>query len=71
MESYFLGFDPVSLTERFDLIAAQRRLDELADERSVDALAEKIGLLRVTGRLDEAHDTAKEALLEARLSGDR
>jgi len=71
MESYFLGFDPVSLAERFDVAGAQRRLDELADERSISALTEKIGLLRVTGRLEEAHEVATEALRQARLAGDR
>lgn len=71
VESYFLGFDPVTLAERFDAVIAQRRLDELADERSTAALAEKIGLLRVTGRRDEAHDVATEALRQARLAGDR
>jgi len=71
VESYFLGFDPVSLDERFDVASAQRRLDELADERSTAALAEKIGLLRVTGRPEEAHTVATEALMQARLAGDR
>ncbi len=71
MESYFLGFDPVSLAERFDVPNAQRRLDELADERSVAALTERINLLRVTGRAEEAHEVATEALRQARLAGDR
>lgn len=71
MESYFLGFDPADLSERFDVDAAQRRLDELADERSTAALAERIGLLRVTGRLEEAAEAATEALRQARLAGDR
>jgi len=71
VESYFLGFDRVTLTERFDVPSAQRRLDELADERSVAALTEKIGLLRVTGRPEEAHEVATEALRQARLAGDR
>jgi len=71
VESYFLGFDQASLAERFDVASAQRRLDELADERSIAALTEKIGLLRVTGRLEEAHDVATEALRQARLAGDR
>lgn len=71
MESYFLGFDPVTLEERFDVDAAQRRLDEVGEDRSVAALGERIGLLRVTGRTDEAHEIATEALRQARLAGDR
>jgi len=71
VESYFLGYDPASLAERFDVATAQRRLDELADERSIAALTEKIGLLRVTGQIQEAHEVATEALRQARLAGDR
>ncbi len=71
MEPYFIGFDPVTLAERYDVLSARQRLDELADVRSTAALAEKIGLLRVTGRLEDAHDTATEALRQARLAGDR
>ena len=71
MESYFIGFDPVTLTERYDVAAARQRLGELADERSTAALTEKIGLLRVTGRPDEAQETATEAMRQARLAGDR
>jgi len=71
VESYVLGFDPVSLAERFDVEAARRRLDELADERSLAALVEKIGLLRVTGQAEQAHEVATEALRQARLVGDR
>lgn len=71
MESYFLGFDPVTLRERFDLLAVQERLEELGDLRGLDALVEKIGLLRVAGRLDEAQDAATEALRQARFEIDR
>lgn len=71
MESYFLGFDPATLEERFDVAAAERRLEELGDSRSTAALQEKIGLLRVTGRGEEAAEVATEALRQARLGGDR
>ncbi|MBO9627482.1 MAG: hypothetical protein J7484_14065 [Microbacterium sp.] len=71
MEAWFRGFDPATLAERVDVGAAERRLAEIVDARSVAGLAEKIGLLRVTGRLDEAQEAATEALRQARLSGSR
>lgn len=71
MEPYFLGFDPTTLAERFDVISAKQRLDEIADERSTPALIERIGLLRVTGRLEDAKEAAKEAMRQTRLAGER
>ncbi len=71
MEPYFIGVDPITLVERYDVLSAQQRLDELAEARSTAALAEKIGLLRVTGRLEDAHEVATEAMRQARLAGDR
>ncbi len=62
MESYFLGFDPVTLRERFDLAAAQDRLDALGDLRGLDVLVEKTSLQRVLGRLEEAWESSTEAL---------
>ena len=71
MQTYSLGFDPATLRERVDLDAARNRLDELGEERSLSALSEKVGLLRVLGRLDEAMDVANEAVRQARFGGDR
>lgn len=71
MESYFLGFDPRTLEERFDVDAADRRLEELGIRRDLDALVEKIGLLRIVGRIDEAQDAASGALRQARFEADR
>jgi len=71
MEPHFLGFDPVTLEERFDVVAAQERLDELGDQRGLAALVEKIGLYRITGRLEEANEAAAEAIRVARLQHDR
>ena len=71
MESYFLGFDPETLQERFDVDAAERRLDELGIRRDLDATIEKIALLRIVGRIDEAQDAASGALRQARFEADR
>jgi len=71
MESYFLGFDRVTLAERFDTAAAQRRLDEIADFRGLVELVEKIGLLTALDRVEDARSTATEAMRQARFGNDR
>lgn len=69
--SIILGYDPITLREKVDLQAAGERLDEIGGQRSAAALNEKVGLLRLTGRFDEAWDMANDALRQARFSGDR
>lgn len=69
--SIILGYDPSTLREKVDLQAAGARLDELGELRSADALNQKVELLRLVGRLDEAWDMAQAALRQARFSGDR
>lgn len=71
MESYFLGFDPGTLAERFDYAAAQQRYAEIADVRGLEELIEKIGLLIALGRPDDAQAVAAEALRQARFASDR
>src|SRR5690606_15049751 len=61
----------ITLREKVDLRAAGERLEELGELRTSAALNEKVTLLRLVGRLDEAWDTANEALRQARFSGDR
>ena len=69
--SIILGYDPSTLRERVDLLAAGNRLDELGELRSLSALNEKVTLLRLVGRLDEAWNVANEAVRQARFTGDR
>lgn len=69
--SIIVGYDPITLREKVDLKAAGDRLEEIGGQRSAEALNEKVGLLRLSGRFDEAWDMANEALRQARLSGDR
>ncbi len=66
-----VGYDPINLREKVDLKAAGERLDELGELRNATALNEKVTLLRLVGRLDEAWDMANDALRQARFSGDR
>jgi tetratricopeptide (TPR) repeat protein len=69
--SIILGYDPTTLRERVDLRAAGDRLTELGELRSLSALSEKVALLRLVGRLDEAWELANEAVRQARFTGDR
>jgi tetratricopeptide (TPR) repeat protein len=69
--SIILGYDPTTLRERVDLRAAGDRLIELGELRSLSALSEKVALLRLVGRLDEAWEVANEAVRLARFTGDR
>ena len=66
-----VGYDPITLREKVDLKAAGERLDEIGEQRNTEALNEKVTLLRLVGRLDEAWDMANGALRQARFSGDR
>ncbi|WP_241992924.1 hypothetical protein [Cryobacterium frigoriphilum] len=65
------GFDAATLRDVVDLAAAGARLDELGALRSLSALNEKVTLLRLVGRLDEAWLIASEAVRQARFTGDR
>jgi tetratricopeptide (TPR) repeat protein len=69
--SIIIGYDAVTLREKVDLRAAGERLDELGALRSLSALNEKVGLLRLVGRLDEALDMANQALRQSRFTGSR
>ena len=69
--SIIVGYDPITLREKVDLKAAGERLDEIGGQRNTEALNEKVTLLRLVGRLEEAWDMANDALRQARFSGDR
>jgi hypothetical protein len=65
------GYDAVTLREKVDLPAAADRLNDLGKLRSLSALNEKVTLLRLLDRLDEAFEIANQALRQARFTGDR
>ncbi|WEO76800.1 hypothetical protein BJQ94_15780 [Cryobacterium sp. SO2] len=65
------GYDAVTLREKVDLPAAAERLHDLGLLRSLSALNEKVTLLRLLDRLDEAFEIANQALRQARFTGDR
>lgn len=66
-----LGFDPATLRERIDTDAAQARLAEIGRYRSLTALNERVTLLRLLDRLDEAFEVAQMALRQSRFTGSR
>ena len=69
--SIITGYDAVTLRAKVDLRAAGARLEELGALRSLSALNEKVSLLGLVGRLDEAWEIANEAMRQARFTGDR
>jgi tetratricopeptide (TPR) repeat protein len=69
--SIILGIDRETLQEKVDLRAAADRLDDLENQRSLAAITEKVTLLRVVGRIDDAWTMANEAVRLARFTGDR
>ena len=69
--SIIIGYDALTLREKVNLPAATERLTELGNMRSLSALNEKVILLRLLGRLDEAWEIANEAWRLSRFTGDR
>lgn len=68
--SIILGYHAATLREKVDLIEAGQRLALLEEQGEPATLIERIGLLRLVGRLDEALGLAEESLAQARESGD-
>lgn len=64
--SIILGYDGATLREKVDLIEAGQRLALLEEQAEPATLIERLGLLRLVGRLDEALVLAEEALGIAR-----
>ncbi|HAQ60274.1 MAG TPA: hypothetical protein DCR63_08005 [Microbacterium sp.] len=69
--SYIHGYDPGTLREIVDEQECRERLAELGDQRSLPALLERVWLLKVLGRLDEAIIVSDESVRVARMAGTR
>lgn len=69
--SYIKGYDPESLRELVDVRQCAERLDELGDQRSLAALLERVWLLKVLGRLDDALVISEQSVRVARMGGTR
>ena len=69
--SYIHGYDPVTLREVVNPRECRERLDELGDQRSLPALLERVWLLKVLDRLDDALELADQTVRTARMAGTR
>ncbi len=69
--SFIRGYDHESLRELVDLDECAARLEEIESQRSLPALLERVWLLKVLDRLDEALALADETVRQARMAGTR
>ena len=69
--SFIQGYDQETLRELVDLDECAVRLAEIDAQRSLPALLERVWLLKVLDRLDEALALADDAVRQARMAGTR
>ncbi len=69
--SYIQGYDPDTLREIVDLHECRARLAELGDQRSLQALLERVWLLKVLDKLDDALVVSEQSVRVARMGGPR
>jgi tetratricopeptide (TPR) repeat protein len=69
--SYIKGYDPETLREIVDLHECRARLDELGEQRSLAAILERVWLLKVLDRLDDALVVSEQSVRLARMAGTR
>ena len=65
------GYDPDTLRELVDPRECLTRLAEIENQRSLPVLLERVWLLKVLDRLDEALELADETVRQARMAGTR
>ncbi|OAN35224.1 hypothetical protein [Microbacterium sp. H83] len=68
---FIRGYDQDSLRELVDLDECATRLEEIESQRSLPAMLERVWLLKVLGRLDDALVLADETVRQARMAGTR
>lgn len=69
--SYIRGYDPDTLREVVDLDECRDRLDEIGQQRSLPALLERVWLLKVLDRPDDALVVSEQSVRVARMAGTR
>ena len=69
--SYIRGYDPETLREKVDPRQCKERLDEIGEQRSLPALLERVWLLKVLGRPDDALVLSEQSVRVARMAGTR
>lgn len=65
------GYDPDTLRELVDARECMMRLAEIENQRSLPVLLERVWLLKVLDRLDEALALAEETVRQVRMAGTR
>ncbi|MDR6867337.1 tetratricopeptide (TPR) repeat protein [Microbacterium resistens] len=68
---FIKGYDSGTLRELVDPAECEARLAEIEQQRSIPALLERVWLLKVLGRLDEAQTLADETVRQSRMAGTR
>lgn len=69
--SYIHGYDPDTLREIVDPAQCLERLSEIGSQRSLPALLERVWLLKVLDRLDDALAVSEQSVRVARMAGTR
>ena len=69
--SYIHGYDPQTLREKIDARQCKDRLDEIGEQRSLPALLERVWLLKVLDRLEDALVLSELSVRVARMAGTR
>ena len=69
--SYIHGYDPETLREQVDPRQCKERLDEIGEQRSLPALLERVWLLKVLDRLEDALVLSEQSVRVARMAGTR
>lgn len=68
---YIRGYDSDTLRERVDQVECAERLIEIEAQRSLPAMLERVWLLKVLDRLDDALALSDESVRVARMAGTR
>lgn len=69
--SFIKGYDPETLREIVDVHECRERLADLGDQRSLPAMLEKVWLLKVVDKLDDALAVSEQSVRVARMGGPR
>ncbi len=69
--SYIRGYDPETLRELVDPSECRERLEEIGDQRSLPALLERVWLLKVLDRSEDALVISEQSVRVARMAGTR
>lgn len=69
--SYIRGYDAETLREIVDARECKDRLDEIGEQRSLPALLERVWLLKVLDRLEDALVISEQSVRVARMAGTR